>query len=77
MDRYRPEKMDTKEHGKPVRVLFKLEKREVRDRNAEGWMVERETTRGTRKECKRQREEFEVEGFMAQTGNVGRQKSTA
>ena len=46
----------------PANIL-KLEGGEVPDRNAQGWKVQGEKRRGTRKECKMLRGQFEDEGF--------------
>ena len=45
-----------KKHENMLKIIFKAEEREVPDRNAEGWNVEGENGRVTRKECKRLRE---------------------
>ena len=57
-----------------LRIILKLEKGAVPDWKAEGWKVEGEERRVTRKECKRSREEFEDGGFMARKGlwNIAR-----
>ena len=59
LTRCKPVKKSPKEHGKMSNVILKLGKTgDVRDRKAEGWNVEREKTRVTRKECKRPRGEM-------------------
>ena len=57
---------DTKEHGKLLKIILKLEGGEVPGRNAKRWKAEGENRKVTRKERKRAREEFEIGGFMAQ-----------
>ena len=55
----RPEETDTNEYRKILRTLTHEEGR-VLHRNARGWRGEGGKRRATRKECKRQREEFEI-----------------
>ena len=66
MNHCRPEKTDTKEHGKMLKILLKLEEGRVPHGNAKGWKVEGDRRRVTRRECKRLGEEFGVGGFVAQ-----------
>ena len=69
MNRCRPEKKGTKEHGELLNIIPNPEKGKVSDGNAEGWKVVGERDRGvTRKECKRPREEFE--GFFLKKKNL-------
>ena len=63
MNRYTPEKMDTKEYGNMIKLILIPER--VPAKNTRGWTIERQRS-VIRKECKRLREEFEVGGFMAQ-----------
>ena len=81
MNRCRPAKKGTNEHGKMLKIILMLEKGEVPDRYAREWKIEGENRRATRKECKRPRQEIEVGGFMAQIvqhrqkEDAGRQRS--
>ena len=70
------EKMNTKEHGKMKKRILLREEESVPAKNARGWKIEGQNRRVTKKECKRLREEFEVEGFTAQKGlwNIAKSK---
>ena len=53
MNRCKPGKMVTKEHGELLKIILKLEEGRVPDRKEKGWIVEGEKRRVTRKECKK------------------------
>ena len=55
---------------KMLKTILMLEEGEVQDREAEGWNVEGEKRRATRKECKRCREQFEASASWRKQGNV-------
>ena len=48
--------MGTRGHRKMMKVIFFLEEGEVPDKKAEGWNIEGETRRDTKKDCKRLKE---------------------
>ena len=60
--------MDTKECGEMFKRIVILEEERVLAVDARGWKIEGRKRRVTREESKRLREEFAVEGFMAQRG---------
>ena len=76
MNRCRPAKKGTNEHGKMLTTILMPGKGEVPDRYAGERKVEGGKRRATSKECKRPRQEFEVGGFMAQKGlwNVSKKR---
>ena len=61
--------MDTKESEEMLKRILILEEERVPARDARGREIEGQKSRVTREDYKRSREEFEVEGFMAQRGS--------
>ena len=62
------EPMGTKEFGKMVKRIQTLEKGRVPAKEAKNWRIEGEKKRTTRKEYRRLKNNFEMEGIMAQEG---------
>ena len=72
----KPEQVGTKEHGKMFKRFQVLEDGRIPARRARNWKIEGQMKMITRKENRRLWNEFEMGGFMAQTGpwNVARER---
>ena len=64
----RPEQVSTKEYGKMLQRIQILEDGRAPAKEAKDWKIEGKKRSITRKEYRRQSNEFELEGLMAQEG---------